>query len=68
MPQDSFAQGLVRQAFIKFPATPIDEDQPVMLSGLEIGAIRTAMVEFIRVPSERSPDDPPLPPAGLHIG
>ncbi len=61
MPQDSYQQAIVRQALGRFPATVGDPatELSFALSSLEIAVIRSVLEEFIRVPSEPVPGDPP---------
>lgn len=61
MPQDSPQQATIRGVLRRFPNDiPTDfTDHQLTLSGLEIAEIRVVLEDFIRVPAEPSPGDPP---------
>lgn len=61
MPQDSPTQAIVRGALARFPKNiPSDfNDYTLTLSGTEINTIAGVLRDFVAVPSEPVPGDPP---------
>lgn len=61
MPQDSYQQAIVRGALARFPQPLGDAsvEQTLTLSGLEIAMIRAVLENFIRMPAEPGPGEPP---------